>query len=153
MPASLRPGDDIQYLKGVGPHLSQRLRKLGIETIHDLFLFLPRDYEDRRNLRRLAHARDGEKATFFVESVDVSSFYYRGKRHPKIKVTDGSGTAAAAGVAAAAICPAATVAFAAGMAAKAAAANTAAARMLVFLLIFVSFSCCWPPKPKCPGDC
>jgi len=94
MPASLRPGDDIQYLKGVGPHLSQRLRKLGIETIHDLFLFLPRDYEDRRNLRRLAHARDGEKATFFVESVDVSSFYYRGKRHPKIKVTDGSGTAA-----------------------------------------------------------
>lgn len=39
----------IQYLKGVGPNLAKKLKKLGIETVEDLIFLFPRDYEDRSN--------------------------------------------------------------------------------------------------------
>jgi ATP-dependent DNA helicase RecG len=38
---------DIQYLKGVGPKKGEILRKNGIETVFDLFYYIPRRYLDR----------------------------------------------------------------------------------------------------------
>ncbi len=37
---------DVQYLKGVGPRRAALLRRLGIVTVRDLLLHLPRSYED-----------------------------------------------------------------------------------------------------------
>jgi ATP-dependent DNA helicase RecG len=85
--------DDIQYLKGVGPSVSNKLNKLGIFKVEDLLYHFPRAYEDRRNLKLLSEAREGEKATFKFTVQDHSSFFYAGRTHPRIKVSDESGAA------------------------------------------------------------
>ncbi len=38
---------DLQYLKGVGPKMAERLEKLGLKNIRDCLYFFPRTYEDR----------------------------------------------------------------------------------------------------------
>ena len=44
----------IQYIKGVGPRISEMLGKKGIHTIGDALYFLPRKYEDRRSIKKIA---------------------------------------------------------------------------------------------------
>jgi len=61
--AARRPGPDapVQYLRGVGPGRAALLARLGVETVHDLLLHLPRRHEDRRHptpLARLAAERE-----------------------------------------------------------------------------------------------
>lgn len=89
----LRLNDKVQYVKGVGPALARKFRRLGISTISDLLYYFPRAYEDRRNLKLLRNAKEGERTTFRVQVIEHSTFFYRGRRHPKIKVTDKSGYA------------------------------------------------------------
>lgn len=45
---------NIQYLKGVGPHMARLFSKLGIFTVRDLLYYFPRDWEDRRNICRIS---------------------------------------------------------------------------------------------------
>jgi ATP-dependent DNA helicase RecG len=92
MPVPLELKEDVQYLKGVGPSVAEKLRRLGISTINDLLYYFPRDYEDRRNLTYLRDIRDGQKVTCRVVAAEHSTFYYRGKHHLRIKVTDPSGS-------------------------------------------------------------
>src|SRR3989338_1861040 len=40
----------VQYLKGVGPKRAEQLARLGIDTLSDLLHYLPRRYEDRRQI-------------------------------------------------------------------------------------------------------
>ncbi|MFH0840221.1 MAG: ATP-dependent DNA helicase RecG [Candidatus Omnitrophota bacterium] len=40
----------VQYLKGVGPKRAEQLARLGIHTVSDLLYYLPRRYEDRREI-------------------------------------------------------------------------------------------------------
>jgi len=40
----------VQYLKGVGPKMAQRFGAKKITDVEDLLLFLPRAYEDRREI-------------------------------------------------------------------------------------------------------
>jgi len=40
----------VQYLKGVGPRRAEQLARLGIYTVSDLLYYLPRRYEDRREI-------------------------------------------------------------------------------------------------------
>ena len=42
----------VQYLKGVGPKMAQRLLAKKINTVEDLLYFLPRTYEDRREIKK-----------------------------------------------------------------------------------------------------
>ena len=53
----------IQYVKGVGPKLASLFEKKGIRTIEDALYFLPRCYEDRRNLRRISELQPGRRET------------------------------------------------------------------------------------------
>ncbi|MGQ0571283.1 MAG: ATP-dependent DNA helicase RecG [Armatimonadota bacterium] len=60
-----RPTPDVpvQYLRGVGPARAATLARLGVETIHDLLLHLPRRHEDRRNPTPLGRlVADAEQA-------------------------------------------------------------------------------------------
>lgn len=54
--------DKATAIKGIGPMKSVALNKLNIETIGDFLFFYPRDYEDRRELRKIISLRDGDTA-------------------------------------------------------------------------------------------
>ncbi len=47
MTGAARP---IQYVKGVGPRLAEKLAARGIRTPQDALYFFPKDYEDRRRM-------------------------------------------------------------------------------------------------------
>ena len=84
----------IQYVKGVGPHLAKLFEKKGILTIVDALYFLPRGYEDRRNLKRISELEAGKKETGFGEILLSGVAFYQGrkKRVFEAVVGDGSGT-------------------------------------------------------------
>ncbi len=85
--------DGIDRIRGIGPFLKERFSRLGIETIRDLLYYFPRDYEDRRSVKKLSEVLPEKKATFRFKVLSVESFFYNGREHPKIKVTDGTGIA------------------------------------------------------------
>ena len=55
----LDPHSPVQYLRGVGPARASMLARLGVATIYDLLLHLPRRHEDRRNPTPLAMLTEG----------------------------------------------------------------------------------------------
>lgn len=85
--------DSIDRVRGIGPFLLDRFNRLGIETVRDLLYYFPRDYEDRRSVKKLSGVLPETKATFRFKVLSVESFFYNGREHPKIKVTDGTGIA------------------------------------------------------------
>lgn len=50
----------VTAVKGIGPKKADYLNKLNIETVEDFLYFFPRDYEDRRNIRKINSLQDGE---------------------------------------------------------------------------------------------
>jgi len=85
---------DVSTLHGVGPALAQRLARLGISTVRDLLLFLPREYEDRSSVVALAQAARQEKAGVSVTVVGTSDIGWGRSRTLKALVTDESGVEA-----------------------------------------------------------
>ncbi len=63
-----RPDPDapVQFVKGVGPARAELLGRLGIATVHDLLLHLPRRYEDRSHPTPLARLEEGTERTVLV---------------------------------------------------------------------------------------
>ena len=61
----LLPDMPVRYLKGVGPKIAENLSRIGISTIEDLLRYYPRDWEDRRCLKRIGAARAGESLTLY----------------------------------------------------------------------------------------
>ncbi|MBD3427022.1 MAG: ATP-dependent DNA helicase RecG [Candidatus Omnitrophica bacterium] len=73
----------VRYIKGVGPKKSESFRKLGVETVLDLFYYLPRRYEDRSRVVPVKDAVIGEsmavagrvlKTNFFRARTGTSIF-------------------------------------------------------------------------------
>ncbi len=66
--AGRRPIADapVQYLRGVGPARAALLGRLGIATVRDLLLHLPRRHEDRRYPTPLAQLREAAVAASIV---------------------------------------------------------------------------------------
>lgn len=54
---------EVQWLKGAGPKVAMHLKRLGLETVRDVLFYLPRRFEDRRNLPPIMLARPGFHAT------------------------------------------------------------------------------------------
>ncbi|MFQ3620691.1 MAG: ATP-dependent DNA helicase RecG [Spirochaetales bacterium] len=86
----------VHKLSGVGPSIGKDFQRLGILTVRDLLLHLPRAYEDRsKPLPLITVPRDGRK-TFvntlaFVEGHDY--FYYGSKKTLKIYIRDTTASA------------------------------------------------------------
>ncbi len=73
----------VQFVKGVGPKRAEQLAKTGIATVDDLLFHLPFRYEDRREVRTIAHLRPGEEAT--LEAVlDAPGEQWAGRGRRKI---------------------------------------------------------------------
>ena len=49
-------------LKGVGEKSIEKLKKMGIKTVRDVFYFFPRDYEDAGVIRKIRETREEEFA-------------------------------------------------------------------------------------------
>jgi ATP-dependent DNA helicase RecG len=81
----------IQYVKGVGPKFAALLDKKGIRTVEDALYFLPRCYEDRRNLRPISELKTG-KETGFGEVVLSGVAFYQNRRRRVFETVVGDGT-------------------------------------------------------------
>ena len=95
-PFLLTPADspllgDLQTIRGLSPARREQLQRLGIATIADLLLHLPRGYEDLRAVRTIANLKSGETQVVQGEVVEID-----GKRLPdgravvSIVINDGS---------------------------------------------------------------
>jgi ATP-dependent DNA helicase RecG len=85
----LEPSTAVQYVKGIGPRLSEILAAKGIHTVDDLLHYLPFRYEDRLNPRGIAELRAGEMATVIAEV--RTSGLFRTRRMPIFQMTAGQG--------------------------------------------------------------
>jgi ATP-dependent DNA helicase RecG len=84
---------DITKLRGIGPATAARLNKLGISSIRDLLLHLPRRYEDRTAVVPLSRAPSMEKACVIATVIAQTELGRFGKRTVKASVSDGSSEA------------------------------------------------------------
>ena len=82
----------IQYVKGVGPRLAKLFEKKGIRTVEDALYFLPRCYEDRRNLKKISELKAGQKETGFGEILLSGVAFYQNKRKRVFEVVVGDGS-------------------------------------------------------------
>jgi ATP-dependent DNA helicase RecG len=83
----------IQYVKGVGPKLAKLFEKKGIRTVEDALYFLPRVYEDRRNLKKISELKPGRKEAGLGEILLSGFAFFQNKRKRVFEavVGDGSG--------------------------------------------------------------
>ncbi|MHB8138333.1 MAG: ATP-dependent DNA helicase RecG [Smithellaceae bacterium] len=81
----------VQFLKGVGPKMAARFNIKKISTVEDLLYFLPRTYEDRREIRRINKLETGKIQTIMATIV-LSEFKYYGRRRIlEVTVSDSTG--------------------------------------------------------------
>ena len=83
----------LEQIRGVGPRLAEKLKKIGLVTVEDALYTLPFRYEDRRSLRRIAQLRDGQAEVFFGEILAAGEGVTSRsrKRLYEVIVGDGSG--------------------------------------------------------------
>src|SRR6476646_9019596 len=79
----------LSSLAGVGPRLAEKLAARGLLTLQDLWLQLPRQYEDRTRIGAIRELRPGEAAQVegVVEAVE-RGFRYRPML--RVAISDGS---------------------------------------------------------------
>jgi ATP-dependent DNA helicase RecG len=82
----------IQFVKGVGPKLAKLFEKKGILTVEDALYFLPRCYEDRRNLKKISELRAGRKETGFGEILLSGVAFYQNKKKRVFEAVVGDGS-------------------------------------------------------------
>ena len=66
----------IQFVKGVGPKVSQILSKLNINIVEDCFFYFPREYDDRRNIPKICQLKLGQNQTI------IGTRKHRGATNP-----------------------------------------------------------------------
>ncbi len=82
----------VRYAKGVGEKRAQRLVQLGIHTVEDLLVYLPRRLEDRSRFVRIGDLRRGEEASVRGTVVTVD-LVRTGRRMTLVRavIADGTG--------------------------------------------------------------
>lgn len=73
---------DLRYLKGVGPARGRQFASLGINTVGDLLLHVPRYYLDRRSITPIRNLVPGEEAN--VSGSIVSSGFWKSRKGKKV---------------------------------------------------------------------
>jgi ATP-dependent DNA helicase RecG len=80
----------VQFVKGVGPELAKKFKKLGIITAYDFLFHFPRAYLDLRNVKKIFSLKNGETVLLKIKVVSVQ------ERKGKLSIvsilgTDGTG--------------------------------------------------------------
>ncbi|SCY85188.1 ATP-dependent DNA helicase RecG [Alkaliphilus peptidifermentans] len=60
---------NIQFLKGVGPKTAEKFTKLNIKTPFDMLYHFPRDYDDRRKIKKINQLAVGDKVSIVGQIV------------------------------------------------------------------------------------
>lgn len=83
----------VRSLRGIGPSRGECLERLGVRTVGDALLLLPRRYEDRRTLLPIGRLRLGEFQTVAgsVKAIGVGRTR-RGIPYCELMLGDGTGT-------------------------------------------------------------
>jgi ATP-dependent DNA helicase RecG len=81
----------IQFIQGVGPRIASLLARKNLSTIEELLYFLPRRYEDRRTISRIAETVPGRRQTIVGRVIRADSRFYGRRRVFEAMVDDGSG--------------------------------------------------------------
>jgi len=90
---NLELDSEVMYLKGVGPAAGARLNKLGIQTVRDLILHLPRRWEDRTTIRPISSLRPGAVETVQGKLGTLKTKSpRRGMTISEFPLSDGTGT-------------------------------------------------------------
>lgn len=80
----------VTRLRGVGPAVAGRLARLGIRSVGDLLLHLPRGYEDRSRVRPLNTLSAGESC-LVAGSLVAAELRYGRRRSLQLTLEDGTG--------------------------------------------------------------
>lgn len=86
-PLRIELSTPVQFVKGVGPKLGDRLRSAGICTVEDLLDWYPRAYEDRRVARNIASLSPGELVSLRATVANVSQYTLGRSRRKVYDVT------------------------------------------------------------------
>ncbi|PKN70661.1 MAG: DNA helicase RecG [Deltaproteobacteria bacterium HGW-Deltaproteobacteria-12] len=78
----------IQYLKGVGPKMAQRFGAKKINNVEDLLYFLPRTYEDRREIKKINRLENGKAQTIMGKVILAEYKHYGRRRILEISISD-----------------------------------------------------------------
>ena len=82
--------DSITVIKGIGPKKEEALNRMGINTVSDMQMFFPRDYQDRRNICRICDARNEQNVLVRATVTKVFNSRYGRKNMLRITADDGS---------------------------------------------------------------
>ena len=82
----------VQYFKGIGPQVAQKLAKIGLNTAQDVLFHLPYRYQDRTRITPLAHIRPGEHAVIEGQVFRHQVQQYGKRRSLICTMRDSSGT-------------------------------------------------------------
>ena len=81
----------VRFIKGVGPKMSDRFAAKKINTVEDLLYFLPRTYEDRREIKNINKLETGKIQTIIAEVVTTEFRYYGKRRILEVTLQDQTG--------------------------------------------------------------
>ncbi len=79
----------------INPRLVGLLNKKGLQRTGDVLFLLPRVYEDRRTLKKIAQLTSGERGTIIAEVRRAEESFGRGRRQFRAVLADSSGSIAA----------------------------------------------------------
>ena len=80
----------VTRLKGVGPKLAEKLKRLGLHTVQDVLFHLPLRYQDRTRVLPVGGLRPGMEAVVEGE-IELADVVFRGRRSLICRVSDGTG--------------------------------------------------------------
>ncbi|MCR4302503.1 MAG: ATP-dependent DNA helicase RecG [Sulfuricaulis sp.] len=80
----------LTALKGVGPKLADKLKRLNLHTVQDVLFHLPLRYQDRTRLLPIGSLRPGREAVVEGE-IELADVVFRGRRSLICRVSDGTG--------------------------------------------------------------
>lgn len=84
----------IRYLKGAGPKMARRLKKLNIETVDDLISHFPFRHEDYSLVSPINKTQEGEIVTLIGKISKIENNYLGSKTIQKAILKDQTGTMA-----------------------------------------------------------
>ncbi|MEG2541831.1 MAG: ATP-dependent DNA helicase RecG [Christensenellaceae bacterium] len=85
--------DSVTEIKGIAEKTAKLFHKIEVDTIRDLLYYLPRDYKDLTNTKKISEVKFGETALLCVKilTIPVTKYIRKGMEITSFQVTDTTG--------------------------------------------------------------